>query len=373
MTLPKTLRAATAAPGKMLREALREAFGEAPGKRLREVSGRTLRAAFGAALCALLAAGCRKPAPYVEVDGAMLGTRMHVVADFDPARRAEFYAAAMALDAEAKASMSLFDEGSLLSRLNRNETDSVDRHIAFNLALADSVGALSGGYYDATVAPLVEAWGFAGRGREEAPDVDSLLRFVGRTKVRVEAGRLRKEDPRVRLDFNSVAKGYTVDLLAALAERFGARNYIVDIGGEVRCRGVNRTGGAWRVGIETPFDGNMTEGEYLQRRLAMPEGGLATSGNYRRFYVDAGGNKVAHTIDPHTGRSALSRLLSVTVWAPTCAEADALGTMFLSMGDLRARAALDTMPAVRAYFILAGEGGEYEEYVSPAMRGLIME
>ena len=245
MTLPKTLRAATAAPG----------------KRLREVSGRTLRAAFGAALCALLAAGCRKPAPYVEVDGAMLGTRMHVVADFDPARRAEFYAAAMALDAEAKASMSLFDEGSLLSRLNRNETDSVDRHIAFNLALADSVGALSGGYYDATVAPLVEAWGFAGRGREEAPDVDSLLRFVGRTKVCVEAGRLRKEDPRVRLDFNSVAKGYTVDLLAALAERFGARNYIVDIGGEVRCRGVNRTGGAWRVGIETPFDGNMTEGE----------------------------------------------------------------------------------------------------------------
>lgn len=333
---------------------------------------KVVRAALAGAL-ALAAEGCSAPASYVEVDGAMLGTRMHVVADFAPERRQEFYAAAMALDAEAKASMSIFDPESLLSRINRNETDRIDRHIAFNLALADSIGALSGGYYDVTVGPLVEAWGFAGCERAEAPDVDSLLAFVGRGKVRAEGDRLVKADPRVRIDFNSIAKGYTVDLLAALAERFGARNYIVDIGGEVRCRGVNRTGDAWRVGIETPFDGNMTEGEYLQRRLAMAGGGLATSGNYRRFYVDPQGNKVAHTIDPHTGRSALSRLLSVTVWAPTCAEADALGTMFLSMGADRALAALDTLPQVKAYFILAGEGEGYEEYVSPAMREMIME
>lgn len=333
---------------------------------------KVVRAALAGAL-ALAAEGCSAPASYVEVDGAMLGTRMHVVADFAPERRQEFYAAAMALDAEAKASMSIFDPESLLSRINRNETDRIDRHIAFNLALADSIGALSGGYYDVTVGPLVEAWGFAGRERAEAPDVDSLLAFVGRGKVRAEGDRLVKADPRVRIDFNSIAKGYTVDLLAAQAERFGARNYIVDIGGEVRCRGVNRTGDAWRVGIETPFDGNMTEGEYLQRRLAMAGGGLATSGNYRRFYVDPQGNKVAHTIDPHTGRSALSRLLSVTVWAPTCAEADALGTMFLSMGADRALAALDTLPQVKAYFILAGEGEGYEEYVSPAMREMIME
>ena len=93
--------------------------------------------------------------------------------------------------------------------------------------------------------------------------------------------------------------------------------YIVDIGGEVRCKGVNRQGDPWRIGIETPFDGNMSNGEYLQRRIGMTEGGLATSGNYRRFYLDAKGNKIAHTIDPRTGRSAVSRLLSVTVAAPT--------------------------------------------------------
>ena len=208
-----------------------------------------------AALAALLSAGCSAPADYTVVEGTMLGTTMRVVADVKDATPQELYAAAMELDREAKASMSIFDPTSLLSRLNRNETDSVDRHIAFNLRLADSIGALSDGRYDVTVKPLVEAWGFAGREAQAHPNVDSILAFVGRDKVRIEQGRLVKSDPRVELDFNSVAKGYTVDLLAALVERFGAENYIVDIGGEVRCRGVNRSGDPWRIGVETPFDG----------------------------------------------------------------------------------------------------------------------
>ena len=326
-----------------------------------------------AALVAAVLCGCGSEPDFVTVDGTMLGTTLHVVADVQGTSPQELYAAVMALDREAKASMSIFDPASLLSRLNRNQTDSVDRHIAFNLHLADSIGALSGGRYDVTVKPLVEAWGFAGRQAERHPDVDSILAFVGREKVRVEEGRLVKADPRVQLDFNSIAKGYTVDLLARLVESFGARNYIVDIGGEVRCKGVNRQGDPWRIGIETPFDGNMSNGEYLQRRIGMTEGGLATSGNYRRFYLDAKGNKIAHTIDPRTGRSAVSRLLSVTVAAPTCAEADALGTMFLAMGADDALAAAKSMPRMKVYFILADGADGYEEYVSPAMKAAIMQ
>ena len=318
-----------------------------------------------AALFAAGFAGCGGGSrTYTVVDGTMLGTTLHVVADVEGVSSQELYAAVMELDREAKASMSIFDPASLLSRLNRNETDSVDRHIAFNLRLADSIGALSGGRYDVTVKPLVEAWGFAGKAAQAHPNVDSILDFVGREKVRIERGRLVKSDPRVQLDFNSVAKGYTVDLLAELVERFGA---------EIRCRGVNRTGEAWRIGVETPFDGNMSDGEYLQKRIRLREGGLATSGNYRRFYLDADGRKVAHTIDPRTGRSALSRLLSVTVVAPTCAEADALGTMFLAMGADGALAAAERMPEAKVYFILAGSGDTYEEYVSPAMEQLIMK
>ena len=326
-----------------------------------------------AALVAAVLCGCGSEPDFVTVDGTMLGTTLHVVADVKGVSRQRLYAAVMELDREAKASMSIYDSTSLVSRLNRNETDSVDRHIAFNLHLADSIGALSDGRYDVTVKPLVEAWGFAGRERVENPNVDSILEFVGREKVRVEGGRLVKDDPRVQLDFNSVAKGYTVDLLAGLVEKYGAENYIVDIGGEVRCRGLNRQGRAWRIGVETPFDGNMSDGEYLQKRIQMTGGGLATSGNYRRFYLDGERNKVAHTIDPRTGRSALSRLLSVTVAAPTCAEADALGTMFLAMGADDALAAVERMPGVKAYFILAGDGGEDEGYVWPAREALILK
>ena len=332
-----------------------------------------MRGAFAVFVAAVLC-GCGSRPEFTTVDGMMLGTTLHVVADVKGVSSQELYAAVMELDREAKASMSIYDSTSLLSRLNRNETDSVDRHVAFNLRLADSIGALSDGRYDVTVKPLVEAWGFAGKERAENPNIDSILEFVGREKVRVEGGRLVKDDPRVQLDFNSVAKGYTVDLLAELVEKYGAENYIVDIGGEVRCRGFNRQGQAWRIGVETPFDGNMSNGEYLQKRIQMTDGGLATSGNYRRFYLDKDGNKVAHTIDPRTGRSALSRLLSVTVVAPTCAEADALGTMFLAMGADDALAAVGRMPDVKVYFILAGAGeDEYEEYVSPAMKTLVMK
>mgnify|MGYP003058432555 CR=1 FL=1 len=330
-------------------------------------------AIVAAAALFVLAAACAPERRYTTVEGTMLGTSLRVVADVKGTSARELYAAVMELDREAKASMSIFDEGSLLSRLNRNETDSVDRHIAFNLHLADSVGALSGGRYDVTVKPLVEAWGFAGREAVAEPNIDSILGFVGREKVRIENGRLVKSDPRVQLDFNSVAKGYTVDLLAALVEGRGAENYLVDIGGEVRCRGVNRRGEPWRIGVETPFDGNMTDGDFIQRRVSLTDGALATSGNYRRYYLDAAGRKVAHTIDPRTGRSVLSRLLSVTVAAPTCAEADALGTMFLALGADEALAAAGRMPGAKVYFILAGErDGEYEEYVSPAMQELIL-
>ena len=288
------------------------------------------------AVSAAILWGCGDASSYTAVDGVMLGTTLHITADVQGVSAQELYAAAMELDREAKASMSIFDPGSLLSRLNRNETDSIDRHIAFNLHLADSIGALSGGRYDVTVKPLVEAWGFAGRQAERHPDVDSILAFVGREKVRVDEGRLV-------------------------------------IGGEVRCKGVNRQGGPWRIGIETPFDGNMSDGEYVQKRIRLTNGGLATSGNYRRFYLDADGNKVAHTIDPHTGRSAVSRLLSVTVAAPTCAEADALGTMFLAMGADDALKAVRTMPDVKVYFILADGADGYEEYISPAMEAMIMQ
>ncbi len=308
---------------------------------------------FYLALAPALVAGCRPAERYVTVDGAMLGTTFHVVAHTD--RTAEqLYAGIMQIDREAKASMSIFDEDSRLSRINANLTDTLDEHILRNIAVATEVNRISGGMYDITVKPLTEVYGFAAKGEIEQPNIDSLVQFVGLHHLRVEGNRLRKDDPRVQLDLNSIAKGYTVDMVASFLESEGAGDYIVEIGGEIRARGVNAKGRKWRVAIDTPFDGNNSPGEYMQETVDVSDAALATSGNYRRFHTDSHGRKIAHTINPLTGASVCSRLLSATVIARDCTTADALGTMFMALGEQRAVEMAEQMrDSVQVYFILA--------------------
>jgi thiamine biosynthesis lipoprotein len=298
----------------------------------------------------------------------MLGTFLHLSAQTSQ-EAGVIYSRAMEIDAEAKASLSIFDERSLLSRINRGETDSIDRHIKFNLELASRITAISGGSYDVTVKPLVEAYGFAGKQRQSVVNIDSLLEFVGAEKLHIEGDRVVKSDSRVQIDFNSIAKGYTVDLLAEELEKMEIENYIVDIGGEVRCKGVNSKGGAWRIGIETPFDGNNTAGEHIQQVISLSDCALATSGNYRRFYLDESGRKVSHTIDPRTGLSVVSDLLSDTVIAPTCAEADAMSTMFMTMSKNQALSVARELQqqGIKVYFIASSSDGDYEVYYSSSL------
>ena len=314
------------------------------------------------ALVALVAMGCAERSDYITVDGAMLGTTFHIVAQTDM-EAAELYGQVMEIDAEAKGSMSLFEPTSLLSRINRGEEDRLDSHLLQNIAVAERIHALSNGIYDITVKPLIEAYGFAAKGRIENPNIDSLLQFVGFEKMCIKEGRIVKDDSRLQLDLNSLAKGYTVDLIANLLENNGVENYIVEVGGEIRCRGVNARGGAWRIGVDTPFEGNNTPGEYRQHIIRLGDRALATSGNYRRFYTDAAGRKVVHTTNPRTGLSCTSRLLSATVVAPKCVEADAMATMFMAMGDSAAVELASTMrDSVQVYFILAprGESEDFE-------------
>lgn len=323
-------------------------------------------------MCCIVGCGAPSRSEYVTVDGQMLGTFLHIVAQTDE-EPSEIYSRMMALDSVAKRSMSIFDENSLLSRINRGETDSLDSHIAYNIELARKVNIESGGAYDVTIKPLTSAYGFARENREHRVNVDSLLEFVGMDKIRVEDGRLIKADERVQLDFNSIAKGYTVDLAAQELEKMGVENYIVDIGGEVRCKGVNKKGQAWRVGVETPFEGNQSNGEFIQQVISLSNLSMATSGNYRRYYVNDEGKKVAHTIDPRTGESVISELLSATVVAPTCAEADAYGTMFMALGKERAIELARRMAeqGVYVYFITAGEGDNFEIYYSSQLESAL--
>ena len=237
------------------------------------------------------------------------------------------------IDAEAKASMSIFEQESLISRLNRNECDSLDSHIAANLALAKRYYELSNGYYDVTVKPLTSAWGFATKDEKcNNPNIDSLLEFVGFDKIAINDCRITKSDSRIQVDLNSIAKGYVVDLVAESLSKRGVESYMVNIGGEIRCKGMNPDGSEWHIGIETPYEGNFEQNS-LEKIIPVSNCAVATSGNYRRYYTSEEGLKVCHTINPKTGYSVLSNLLSATVVAPTCAEADAAATMFMAMGS----------------------------------------
>lgn len=318
----------------------------------------------------LLLQGCSREqaTTYVKVEGEMLGTFLSVSARTTHTA-SEIYNLMMKIDSVAKRSMSIFEESSRLSQLNNNQTDEVDEHIAFCLELSRRISAQSGGVYDVTVAPLVKAYGFAAQDREAKINIDSLLEFVGIEKVQIIDGRLQKTDRRVQIDFNSIAKGYVVDMAAKALEELGVEDYLVDIGGEVRCQGVNAKGGEWRIGIETPFDGNNSLGEFVQQVISLSDLSMATSGNYRRFFIDDNGQKVSHTIDPHTGHSAVTSLLSATVIAPTCAEADAYGTMFMAMPLERAIETARKLQddGILVYFIAAGKEQEYDIYYSAAL------
>jgi thiamine biosynthesis lipoprotein len=322
--------------------------------------------------------GCVQPSSkgeYVRVEGFGIGTTYRIIARAESGSVSEIRQAAEDVFAEMTASMSIFDSTSLVSRVNRNATDSADRHITQMISLARGVNAISGGMYDVTVAPLTEAYGFAGGVAQQQPNVDSLLEFVGMEKVQIEEGRIIKSDPRVRLDFNSIAKGYTVDCIAAEIEQMGIADYMVEVGGEIVCRGRNPKGGAWRIAVDSPYDGNMNPGENCQVIIAMSDRALATSGNYRRYYIDNEGRKIAHTINPLTGESAITDLLSATVIAPTAAEADALGTMCMSLGLERAKQVISDLEGVDAYLIsVATEGSEsdFNVWYTPAMEQLIL-
>lgn len=318
---------------------------------------------FFIAILLLIATGCSNRSSYITVDGTALGTFVQVKCNttLSPTDIASIIEE---VDTQAKASMSIFDSNSLLSQINRNETEVVDEHIAYNINLARRFSEISRGAYDITIKPLTDAWGF-GRERSKGEDinVDSLLEFVGYEKLSLEGDRLIKSDDRIQVDLNSIAKGYVVDMVAERLEELAIADYMVNIGGEVRCKGHNPRQEMWSIGIETPYDGNMAMDSF-EKIIYIEDAAVATSGNYRRFYITESGEKVTHTLNPRTGYSVVSSLLSATVVADECAVADAAATMFMALGSdeaLEVAKRCEEEYGWKYYFIFAdGEGYRVE-------------
>ena len=255
---------------------------------------------------------------------------------------------------EVDNSLSPFNEHSVITHINTGESMETDSLFRTVFRKAAEVSRLTGGAFDITCAPLVNAWGFGFRQSAfpTAQIIDSLLTFVGMDKVWMEGTHVVKSDPRTLLDCSAIAKGFGSDCVAALFDNLGIRNYMVEIGGEVVVHGVNPKGNLWRIGINRPTDDSLSLSNELDTILTLTDCGLATSGNYRNYYY-RDGQRYAHTVDPRLGYPVQHAVLSATVIAPTCMEADALATSFMVIGADSARLLVDARSDLRAYLILA--------------------
>ncbi len=252
------------------------------------------------------------------------------------------------------ASLSMFNPNSTISKLNRNESVETDSLFRIVFTMSQAVSEATGGDFDITVAPLVNAWGF-GYKTDSLPttaQVDSLLQFVGWEKVTLDDdGKLEKTDERIVMDCSAVAKGFGVDQVASLFDSLNVQNYMIEIGGEIIAKGHNPKDTPWNIGINKPDDDSTSTNRDIQAVIEVTDCHMATSGNYRNFYVTDDGKKLAHTIDPHTGFPIQNDILSSTVIAPSCALADAYATAFMVMGLDKAKQVLNAHPELKAYFI----------------------
>jgi thiamine biosynthesis lipoprotein len=233
---------------------------------------------------------------------------------------------------------------------------------------------LSGGALDITVGPIVRAWGFGSEpiAKHDSAYIDSLLQYVGMEKVKLVGKKIKKQLPGISLDINAVAQGYSVDVLSNFLEKKGIRNYLIEIGGEIRCKGTNEENNLWRVGIDRPSNGNIIPGQQIQAVVELNNKSMTTAGNYRNFFVE-NGVKYGHTIDPKTGYPARNNLLSATVVASDAATADAWDTAFMVLGLQKSLEILKTLKGIEVYFIYSNEKGDYEIYCSEGLKKMIAE
>jgi len=320
----------------------------------------------------------RRPAPeqpraITEITGLTMGTTSTVKIVTGPLEVAAQQAVQREIEAtltQVNAEMSTYQADSELSKLNASTLTAVQPASApLHAVLTEAlhIGRLSHGAFDVTVGPLVNAWGFGPDGEQTPPDAETTaaLRLrVGLDKLSLGAGTVTKARPDVYIDLSAIAKGHGVDRIAATLESLGHSEYLVEIGGELRARGLNRTERHWRVGIEKPDP----EARALMEIVALDDASLATSGDYRNFY-EKDGKRISHTIDARTGRPIEHRLASVSVVHPSCATADGMATALNVLGpdEGYALALEQNLPAL---FIVRAPDGTFIEKVTPQFEAI---
>jgi thiamine biosynthesis lipoprotein len=325
--------------------------------KIRAISGLTHVAAY-AAIFILAACGAHQKS-YQKIEGATMGTTYHI--QYLGTQPETMKSEIDQLLVQVNRSLSTYDPTSTISLINSNQAIQTDAYFKDVFTFSQEVYAKSGGAFDPTVGPLVNAWGFGPNDPATTPDsatIDSILDLVGFDKVSMQGEQLVKVNPSIQLDFSAIAKGYGVDKVANLLESKGIEHFMVEIGGEVVVKGQNRHRNPWMLGINMPVENS----DELFALARLSQGALATSGNYRNYY-DHNGQRVAHTINPKTGRSEVSNLVSASVIAPNCALADAYATACMVLG-LEESKKLATKE-LGLYLIFIDHNGKLDDWASP--------
>ncbi|MCF0199708.1 MAG: FAD:protein FMN transferase, partial [Bacteroidaceae bacterium] len=307
-------------------------------------------------------------------DGVIFGTVFHATYQCDSSLHWSIMQELTAVDR----SLSMFNPASTIAHINSGESTATDSLFRAVFVMSEQISKATDGCFDITVAPLVNAWGFGFKHDALPTDtqVDSLRQFIGYQHIHLEADTIRKEDPRMVMDCSAVAKGFGTDQVAHLFRRLGIKNFMIEIGGEIVVGGCNDKGNPWNIGINNAHEENSDDlqsnqqhsGNSLQAVISLTDCAMATSGNYRNFYVTDDGQKLAHTISPHTGRPVQRSIVSSTVFAPSCAMADGFATAFMVMGLEKAQEVLNLHPELQAYFIYTDSADNHQVWYSESLK-----
>ena len=321
----------------------------------------------------LVTGGCRESGDYQVIEGATMGTYYRITSQCPPAAGKPLADEVAAELDTVNLEMSTYLQSSELSEFNRAPVDSwieVSSALVDVVATAQAIASDSDGAFDVTVGPLINLWGFGPAGRVlEAPSPDEIA--AARKRVGWAYLESRSSPPALKktrsieVDLSAIAKGHGVDRVANLLDGLGCTDFLVDIGGEVRGRGVNEAGLVWRIGIEVPDPSRVGA---VQRVLKLPDVAVATSGDYRNF-MDLGGERFSHTMDPRTGQPVRHGLASVSVIHTSAMWADGLATALNVLGP-EAGFELASRQGFAVLFLVRQAGG-FEERYTPAMQNFL--
>ena len=314
----------------------------------------------------IIFAGCSSSTEFKQLSGYTFGTGYQIKYFSNSLEIEKLEVELDSIFDELNHSLSTYDENSIISRFNKgNNPVEIDEHFHIVYQKSLEVWKKTEGYFDPTVASLVNALGLGSQKRKNVDVVilDSLKQFIGFNKLKVSDGVITKSQPEVTIDFNAIAKGYTVDIVSEHLQDLKVNNYLIEIGGEVLAMGTNlKSKKNWSIGIENPL---LTSSKRLLKTIELQDKAQATSGNYRKFRIDpVTKTKYVHSVNPITGEAFQSDILSVSVISNTCIEADAYATALMVMSYENGLELIEKDDNLEALWIISDEDDEPVLYQS---------